>query len=256
MTIATKNGVPIIKDGSIATGCGCCKPSEECNLSIPAVSDVVTVSAHSSIYGESLRQLPHAAPPFIRQSEITSKQDSFSGYRYLNNLVGFGSSASKMLAASWYGWNANATPPLTPRESATWVRFGFFEMDTYCQNLLPFASSKSFRRLDCRFNTFTYTNSELMNVSVTLNMLDEPPLVIERTSVNSFSNSPFVFSLSASQFIESVVLSYQFTTTTDSLFHGYRDQSIPASETITFRGFYNSTLSQLMYRFTENYPLP
>lgn len=44
MTIATKNGVPIIKDGSIATGCGCCGGGcSRCNQATPQ-QILVTIS--------------------------------------------------------------------------------------------------------------------------------------------------------------------------------------------------------------------
>ena len=46
MTIATKNGVPIVKDGVVASNCGCCESSVLCK-SIENVADAITVSLES-----------------------------------------------------------------------------------------------------------------------------------------------------------------------------------------------------------------
>jgi hypothetical protein len=47
--IATRNGVPIIKDGALATNCGCCTPSPLCETS-ESLAGSITVSLESEDY--------------------------------------------------------------------------------------------------------------------------------------------------------------------------------------------------------------
>lgn len=227
--------------GSPCSPC-CATTPTTCDYSTPAQTDLVTVSVDSSVYGPSLKQSVYG-----EQYPVASKTDSHTGNRWIEY---FGLKASYLISYPFFDFLSSG--PSYPWEgAATWARFYNVQVATFCRD-----NGEQPNSLDgivrVRFYGFVLYRSLPFNLSATVNGTQGQQLTDSRLGVDSISEE-IAFTLPAGFVVENVAIAYQFTDTSDQLFSS---QSLPASETLTFRGFYDANGNQLMYQFGENFPLP
>lgn len=222
----------------LGSSCSPCCVSDACDFSVPAPSDLVTVSAESSVYGTAVYQLQHGQP-----LPLPSKANCYIPARYTEDL----NNIASQLTAYFY---PEASPQLPIEQHATWARFNIVDVTTSCQSFNPGTLVGGSVRV--RFFGSNRLISQTSNIYITVYGTNGGQVSDSRLSVNSYIQV-FALGLPAGFIVSSVVVRYEFLTATDPLFV---NKSLPTDETITFRGFYDASGRQLMYRFADNFPLP
>lgn len=230
----------------------CCGAPSGCNFTQPEPGSSLTLSAHSSVYGNSVFSIPSGNPAEDLQG-IGSKSLAYSGGRTL-------SAPESMMSVIWarsYFNRSNYSVHPWDDQSLQWARLNNIGVTTFCFRQYSGDTLGQFLRIQFQALFF---NTQL-NLSVTAHGVDDQQVSETLTNASASQVNFFNVSLPAGFAIESVVIFYQFLEITDPRTdarpQAFLDsKSIPLQETITFRGLYDSAGSQLMYNFAQNFELP